>query len=65
MITINNPNGIQKEDLIGDIKFSNVQFIYPSRNDVLVLNGLTLTAQRGHTTALVGTSGCGKVKTLL
>ncbi|CAF1309030.1 unnamed protein product, partial [Rotaria sordida] len=59
-ITISNLNCIQKEDLIGDIKFSNVHFVYPSRPDVPVLNGLTFTAQQGQTTALVGTSGCGK-----
>ncbi|CAF1371385.1 unnamed protein product, partial [Rotaria sordida] len=59
-ITISNPNGIQKEDLIGEIKFSNVQFVYPSRTDVPVLNGLSFTAHPGQTTALVGTSGCGK-----
>jgi ABC-type multidrug transport system fused ATPase/permease subunit len=47
--------------LIGDIKFSDVNFVYPSRTDVPVLNGLTFKAQHGQTTAIVGTSGCGKV----
>jgi len=51
--------------LIGDIKFSDVHFVYPSRTDVPVLNGLSFTAQSGQTTALVGTSGCGKVNILL
>ena len=60
-ITSSSPDGIQKNDLIGDIKFANVDFVYPSRPDVPVLNKLTLTAQSGQTTALVGTSGCGKV----
>ncbi len=50
--------------MIGDVKLSNVQFVYPSRTDVSVLNGLSLTAQRGQTTALVGSSGCGKVNIL-
>ncbi|CAF1223645.1 unnamed protein product [Rotaria sordida] len=59
-ISIDGKNGIQKEDLIGDIKFTNVHFAYPSRIDVPVLNGLSFTAQRGQTTALVGSSGCGK-----
>ncbi|CAF3696052.1 unnamed protein product [Adineta steineri] len=59
-INISNPDGIQKDNLIGDIKFSNVRFVYPSRPDVPVHNGLTFTADHGHTTALVGTSGCGK-----
>ncbi|CAF0784747.1 unnamed protein product [Rotaria sordida] len=59
-ISIDGENGIQKEDLNGDIKFTNVHFAYPSRIDVPVLNGLSFTAQRGQTTALVGSSGCGK-----
>ncbi|CAF0848927.1 unnamed protein product [Rotaria sordida] len=59
-ININDPNGFKKEDLNGDIKFTNVHFAYPSRIDVPVLNGLSFTAQRGQTTALVGSSGCGK-----
>ncbi|CAF5174199.1 unnamed protein product, partial [Rotaria sp. Silwood1] len=33
-ITINHPDGVKKEDLIGDIKFTNVHFSYPSRSDV-------------------------------
>ncbi|CAF2579229.1 unnamed protein product [Rotaria sp. Silwood2] len=60
-ITINNSDGVKKEDLIGDIKFTNVNFVYPSRSDVSVLNRLSFAAQRGQTTALVGSSGCGKV----
>ncbi|CAF0740937.1 unnamed protein product [Adineta steineri] len=59
-LILGNPDGIQKANLIGDIKFSNVNFVYPSRPDVPVHNGLTFTADHGHTTALVGTSGCGK-----
>lgn len=46
---------------MGTIRFNDVQFVYPSRPEVSVLNGLTLTAEHGETTALVGTSGCGKV----
>ena len=42
-------------------KFNDVHFVYPSRLNVPVLNGLSFTAQPGETTALVGTSGCGKV----
>ncbi|CAF2740047.1 unnamed protein product [Rotaria sp. Silwood2] len=60
-ITINNSDGVKKEDLIGDIKFTNVNFVYQSRSDVSVLNRLSFAAQRGQTTALVGSSGCGKV----
>ncbi|CAF3943339.1 unnamed protein product [Rotaria sp. Silwood1] len=44
----------------GDIKFDNVNFIYPSRKEVPVLHNLSLIARAGQTTALVGTSGSGK-----
>ncbi|CAF3730281.1 unnamed protein product [Rotaria sordida] len=52
--------GILIKDFIGDIKFTNVHFSHPSRIDVLVLNRLSFTAQRGQTTALVDSSGCEK-----
>jgi ABC-type transport system involved in Fe-S cluster assembly fused permease/ATPase subunit len=46
--------------MLGDIEFNNVDFIYPSRKEVPVLRSLTLIARAGQTTALVGSSGCGK-----
>jgi ATP-binding cassette subfamily B (MDR/TAP) protein 1 len=46
--------------LDGDIQFDNVNFIYPSRQDVSVLRDITLVARVGETTALVGSSGSGK-----
>ncbi len=47
-------------DLNDDIEFDNVNFIYPSRKDVSVLRNLSIIARAGQTTALVGSSGCGK-----
>jgi ABC-type bacteriocin/lantibiotic exporter with double-glycine peptidase domain len=47
-------------DIDGDIEFDNVHFVYPSRKDVSVLHNLNLIARVGQTTALVGSSGCGK-----
>jgi ABC-type dipeptide/oligopeptide/nickel transport system ATPase component len=44
----------------GDIHFDNVSFHYPARKDVLILQNLILVARAGKTTALVGSSGCGK-----
>lgn len=44
----------------GDITFNNVEFFYPSRPDIKILNGLTLSIETGQTVALVGESGCGK-----
>lgn len=50
----------EKPVLKGDIEFRDVQFRYPARKDVLVLNGLNLSIKENETVALVGPSGCGK-----
>jgi len=47
-------------DINGDIEFDHVNFVYPSRKEVSVLRDLSLIARAGQTTALVGSSGCGK-----
>ncbi|CAF3789545.1 unnamed protein product, partial [Rotaria sp. Silwood1] len=60
--TINSDSetGLKKDDLIGDIRFSNVHFSYPSRRDVKVLTNLSFDVKRGQTVALIGSSGSGK-----
>ncbi|CAF3952799.1 unnamed protein product, partial [Rotaria sp. Silwood1] len=52
--------GLTKDNLIGDIHFSNVYFSYPSRSDVPILNNLSFHIKCGQTVALVGSSGSGK-----
>ena len=49
-----------KVAISGHLKFDNVQFKYPSRPDIDVLNGVTFKANKGETIALVGPSGSGK-----
>ncbi len=44
----------------GNIVFKNVQFAYPSRKDVQVLQAINLTIKAGEKVALVGHSGAGK-----
>ncbi|XP_037706014.1 bile salt export pump isoform X2 [Choloepus didactylus] len=44
----------------GKIEFVDCTFTYPSRPDVQVLNGLTVSVHPGQTLAFVGSSGCGK-----
>ncbi|KAL9972823.1 hypothetical protein ACROYT_G019202 [Oculina patagonica] len=44
----------------GNISFSNIEFFYPSRPDIKILNSLNLSVDSGLTVALVGESGCGK-----
>uniref|UniRef100_A0A3B3S4D3 ABC-type xenobiotic transporter n=1 Tax=Paramormyrops kingsleyae TaxID=1676925 RepID=A0A3B3S4D3_9TELE len=44
----------------GDMPFHDVQFMYPTRRNVKVLQGLNVSVSSGQTLALVGGSGCGK-----
>ncbi|CAI2352724.1 unnamed protein product [Caenorhabditis sp. 36 PRJEB53466] len=52
--------GVTPEKISGRIRVENVEFTYPTRADVQVLNDVSLNAQPGQTIALVGSSGCGK-----
>ncbi|XP_055625929.1 multidrug resistance protein homolog 49 [Toxorhynchites rutilus septentrionalis] len=49
---------LQKHE--GNIKYSNVEFRYPTRPNIPILQGLNLEIKKGNTVALVGPSGCGK-----
>jgi ATP-binding cassette, subfamily B (MDR/TAP), member 1 len=44
----------------GSVDFGEAQFAYPTRPDVEVLRGMSLSISPGRTLALVGQSGCGK-----
>lgn len=44
----------------GRVRFTDVEFKYPSRPDVPVLRNLSVAVEPGQTLALVGQSGCGK-----
>jgi ATP-binding cassette subfamily B (MDR/TAP) protein 1 len=48
----------------GHIEFQHVQFRYPHRPHVTVLNGLSIKVKPGQFCALVGPSGCGKSTTI-
>jgi ABC-type multidrug transport system fused ATPase/permease subunit len=48
------------QNKLGDIKFENVCFSYPSRKDVQVLKNISFSIQKGEKIALVGQSGAGK-----
>lgn len=49
---------VQKAD--GHIKYSKIDFCYPTRPEIQILEQLDLTVQAGTKVALVGGSGCGK-----
>lgn len=44
----------------GDVSFDQVNFAYPSRSDVQVLESVSFSASRGEQIAIVGPSGAGK-----
>ncbi|KAM6282251.1 ATP-binding cassette sub-family B member 5 isoform 3-T3 [Porphyrio hochstetteri] len=44
----------------GNIEFRNIHFVYPTRPEAQVLQGLNVKVNKGQTLALVGSSGCGK-----
>jgi ATP-binding cassette subfamily B (MDR/TAP) protein 1 len=48
------------EKLAGTVELRKVKHIYPSRPEVVVMNGVDLVIPAGKTTALVGASGSGK-----
>ncbi|KAJ6666730.1 hypothetical protein lerEdw1_020454 [Lerista edwardsae] len=51
----------QKPDKFnGNVAFKKVNFNYPTRPDVPVLQELSVAVKKGQTLALVGSSGCGK-----
>lgn len=60
LIDSESKDGRTIEHVKGSITFSDVQFTYPSRPDVPVLKGLSISFAAGTTSALVGASGSGK-----
>lgn len=52
--------GKRLDHIEGHVRFEGVDFSYPSRVEVPILNTLTLDVPAGRTVALVGSSGCGK-----
>ncbi|KAF9908858.1 Multidrug resistance protein 1 [Linnemannia zychae] len=53
-------DGLKPEKITGHIVVSDVDFAYPSRPDVPILNKINIEVKPGQTIALVGHSGSGK-----
>ncbi|KAL8516702.1 hypothetical protein ACS0TY_015094 [Phlomoides rotata] len=56
----NRGSGLELESVTGQLELKNVDFCYPSRPDVQILNDFSLVVPAGKTIALVGSSGSGK-----
>ncbi|XP_008256635.2 bile salt export pump isoform X1 [Oryctolagus cuniculus] len=59
-INVYSSAGEKWDNFQGKIDFVDCKFTYPSRPDIQVLNGLSVSVSPGQTLAFVGSSGCGK-----
>ncbi|CAJ1087609.1 bile salt export pump-like [Xyrichtys novacula] len=59
-ISVYSDKGDKWNNFQGNIDFIDCKFTYPTRPDIQVLNGLTVSVKPGQTLAFVGSSGCGK-----
>ncbi|XP_031414406.2 bile salt export pump-like, partial [Clupea harengus] len=59
-ISVYSDEGQKWSDFRGNLEFIDCKFTYPTRPDIQVLNGLTVSVKPGQTLAFVGSSGCGK-----
>lgn len=51
---------IPKQEIIPKIELNNLEFAYPNRPAIKVLDNLSFTINPGQKVALVGSSGCGQ-----
>ena len=57
---IENNGVITPNEVLGEVKFQNVSFAYPTRPDISVLDNVSFSVTPGEVIALVGPSGGGK-----
>ncbi|XP_068645864.1 ABC transporter B family member 1 [Aristolochia californica] len=56
----NAESGLELGSVTGHLEIKNVEFSYPSRPEIRILNNFSLNVPAGKTIALVGSSGSGK-----
>lgn len=56
--TADKPNALEKQKLVGNVRFENVEFTYATGKQVL--HGISFDANAGETIAIVGPTGSGK-----
>lgn len=64
LIDASSPDGLKLANVDGNVDFAKVEFRYPTRRNVQVLQGLDMAVKSGQTVALVGHSGCGNISVI-
>lgn len=59
-ITPEDSNEYRPDTIVGHIEFCEVDFAYPTRPDVMLFKGISISFEQGKSTALIGESGSGK-----
>ncbi len=59
-IKIDDQESVLTQRITGEVEFKDVNFSYPSRNDIEVLKDISFKISKGQRIALVGSSGAGK-----
>ncbi|CAG8743078.1 19510_t:CDS:2, partial [Gigaspora rosea] len=59
-IDIDSDIGDKPKKVVGHIQLKNINFIYPTRPKVKILNNISLDIKPGSTVAIIGSSGSGK-----
>ncbi len=59
-ISMHKERNVIKERIDGNLEFKDVVFSYPSRKEIVVLNGVSFEAAKGEKVAIIGPSGAGK-----
>lgn len=60
VIDVDSEEGLTPTETLGAIELKNVNFQYPTRPDLMILDGLDIKVEPGMTCAFVGPSGSGK-----
>ncbi|KAI1321286.1 Multidrug resistance protein 1 [Mortierella claussenii] len=53
-------DGIELDHINGSLALEKVEFVYPTRENIQIFNGVDIKVKPSQTVALVGPSGCGK-----
>ena len=59
-ISMIDDENVIRQKIHGSLEFNDIQFAYPSRSEISVLNGVSFKASAGEKVAIVGPSGAGK-----